>query len=234
VPDAVLRGPIAMESFLYVLGLMAAAGINRWLGRKDTAGEFDARAERVREALRRHCRAANGMFTDGPGASGISQHCQVFAILTGTVTPEEGCGLLLPTLENPEKYAQCSVAMMVYLFRALEKTGLYDYADEKWDIWRNMVRMNLSTCVEDGVTGRSDCHAWGALALYEWPSVTLGVRPAAPGYEAIRIHPVPGKLRSASGEVITAHGIVRISWKKRGDGSLDLSYDAPEGLSVLE
>ena len=234
VPDAVLRGPIAMESFLYVLGLMAAAEINRWLGRTDTAGEYEARAESVRNALRVHCRAANGMFTDGPGAPGISQHCQVFAILTGTVTPGEGRCLLLPTLENPTEYAQCSVAMMYYLFRALEKTGLYDYADEKWDIWRNMVRMNLSTCVEDGVTGRSDCHAWGALALYEWPSVTLGVRPAAPGYGAIRIHPVPGRLNSASGEAITGHGPVRVAWKKREDGSLVLSCDAPEGISILE
>lgn len=232
VPDAVLRGPIAMESFLYVLGLMAAAGINRWLGRSDTAREYDERAERVRDALRRHCRAKNGMFTDGPSAPGISQHCQVFAILTGTVTPEEGRDLLLPTLENSTEYAQCSVAMMYYLFRALEQTGLYDYADEKWDIWRNMVRMNLSTCVEDGVTGRSDCHAWGSLALYEWPSVTLGVHPAAPGYDAIRIHPVPGRLESASGEVITKHGPVRVSWKKRGNGSINLKYDAPEGVSV--
>ena len=124
--------------------------------------------------------------------------------------------------------------MMYYLFRALEKTGLYDYADEKWDIWRSMVSMNLSTCVEDGVTGRSDCHAWGSLALYEWPSVALGVRPAAPGYEAIRIHPVPGRLESASGEVITKYGPVRVSWKKRGDGSLDLHYSAPEGICVHE
>ena len=234
VPDAVLRGPIAMESFLYVLGLMAASEINRWLGREDTAGEYEAQAERVREGLRRHCRAENGMFTDGPGAPGVSQHCQVFAILTGTVTPEEGRGPLLQTLEHPEQYAQCSVAMMYYLFRALEKTGLYDCADEKWNIWRGMVKMNLSTCVEDGVTGRSDCHAWGALALYEWPSVALGVRPAAPGYEAIRIHPVPGRLEGASGEVITKHGTVRVSWKKREDGSLDLRYDAPEGIAVQE
>lgn len=234
VPHAVLRGPVAMESFLYVLGLMAASKINRWLGREDTAGEYEARAERVREALRKTCRAESGMFTDGPGSDDISQHCQVFAILTGTVTPEEGRGLLLRTLQNPTEYAQCSVAMMYYLFRALEKTGLYDYADEKWDIWRNMVKMNLSTCVEDGVTGRSDCHAWGALALYEWPSVTLGVRPAAPGYGAIRIHPVPGRLESASGEVITRHGPVRVTWKKRGDGSLDLSYDTPEGVIIQE
>ena len=95
-----------------------------------------------------------------------------------------------------------------------------------------MVKMNLSTCVEDGVTGRSDCHAWGSLALYEWPSVALGVRPAAPGCEAIRIHPVPGRLESASGEVITRRGPVRVAWRKREDGSLDLGYSAPEGVSV--
>lgn len=232
VPDAVLRGPLTMESFLYVLGLMAASQINHWLDRESTAREYDERANALRAALLQHCRNAYGMFTDGPTAPGVSQHCQVFAVLTETISAEEGKKCLLPTLEAPEEYAQCSVSMMYYLFRAMEKTGLYDHASEKWDIWRNMVKMNLSTCVEDGVAGRSDCHAWGSLALYEWPSVTLGVRPAAPGYEAIRIHPIPGRLDSAFGEVTTKHGIVRVEWKKCADGSLALRCDAPEGVPV--
>lgn len=57
--------------------------------------------------------------------------------------------------------AQCSVAMGYYLFRAMEKAGIYEKTECQWDLWRNMVRNHLTTCVEDGVKERSDCHAWG-------------------------------------------------------------------------
>lgn len=65
---------------------------------------------------------------------------------------------------------------------------------------------------------RSECHAWGALALYELPSVVLGVRPAAPGYARIRVKPATGYMRSACGKVHTPVGDLEISWVKAEDG----------------
>lgn len=230
VPDAVLQGPLTMESFLYILGLTAGANINRWLDREDTAKEYEARAESVRAAIRRECRAENGMILDGPGVDETSQHGQVFAVLTDTISPEEGRAYLEETLNKKSEYAQCSVAMAFYLFRAMEKTGLYTRMDECWETWRDMLRLNLTTCVEDNVNQRSDCHAWGAAALYELPAVTLGVRPAAPGFKKIAIKPVPGYLEWAHGEVTTPHGPVRVQWQKLPDGKLNLQVEAPEGV----
>lgn len=60
---------------------------------------------------------------------------------------------------------------------------------------------------------RSECHAWGALALYELPSTVLGVRPGAPGYETIIVDPKPGHLTYASGTVHTPKGDIQVSWK---------------------
>ena len=104
--------------------------------------------------------------------------------------------------------------MCFYLFRALEKTELYEYTDRYWDIWRNMIANNCTTCVEAADYSRSECHAWGSLVLYELPSVTLGVRPGAPGYEKIEVRPVPGALTSASGMVHTPRGDLNVAWEK--------------------
>lgn len=71
---------------------------------------------------------------------------------------------------------------------------------------------------------RSDCHAWGAVALYELPAVILGVRPASPGFGTIRIAPRMGYLTEAFGSVITPRGEVSVSWKKGEDGSCLLQY----------
>ena len=124
--------------------------------------------------------------------------------------------------------------MAYYLFRAMEKTGLYDRMDERWNLWRSMLDKNLTTCVEDGVTERSDCHAWGAVALYELPAVTLGVRPAAPGFAKARICPVPGYITCADGETATKYGNIKVSWKLDENGKMILDYIVPDQIQVID
>lgn len=168
VPTAIKRGPVTMESLLYIMGLTAGAEINRKCGREDTAKEYEHRAENVRNAVRKYCISPEGFVTDGPLDNRISQHCQVFAALTDILPGEQLKSNLEETLEHEEKYAKCSVAMLFYLLRAMEKTGLYEkYFDKKMEIYRWMLDMHLTTCVEDDVRQRSDCHGWGAVPLYE-------------------------------------------------------------------
>jgi hypothetical protein len=125
--------------------------------------------------------------------------------------------------------AQCSVAMAFYLFRAVEKAGLYGETKRLWQPWRDMVAKNLTTCEENGLDARSDCHAWGSLALYELPAVVLGVRPTKPGFREFEVRPNPGWLDWARGSVITPLGPVRVEWERAGAG-LDVRVQAPDGV----
>lgn len=226
MPPAGLTGPITMESLLYILGLERAGDIADFAGWEDVAKEYRQRAQAVRQAVRNNCTGSNGMLQDGPGVAQYSQHCQVFAILTDTVEPDKGKENLLKTIENKADYAQCTVAMAYYLFRALEKCDLYEYTGECWDVWRDMVKDHLTTCVESPAAPRSDCHAWGALALYELPMVVLGVRPTKPGFAEMEVKPVPGPFTWAEGEVVTPKGMVKVKWKKVGD-KIELFLDGP-------
>ena len=231
VPACTLKGPITHESLLYIYGLQHAELIARYLGRSQEAYSYAKEAAKVREAVKRHCMSPSGFVLDGPGAETSSQHGQVFGILTGVLDRRSGRRNLLETLEHKEKYPQCSVAMTMYLYRALQMTGLYERTRDCWGIWKNMLSRGALTCVEDNVSERSECHAWGALALYELPSVILGVRPAAPGYKAVCIDPEPGYLTSASGCVLTPKGMITVSWEL--DGELRLRYAVPEGMEVV-
>jgi hypothetical protein len=225
MPAAGLEGPITMESLLLLLGLQKAAELCEWV-EDSRAALYRERAEKIKAAIRFCCMDADGMLTDGPGQTALSQHAQVFGILTGTLSEEEGRRNLLRTIRD-RSITQCTVAMCYYLFRAMERVGLYEYTDQYWDIWRRMIANGCSTCVESEGYARSECHAWGALALYELPSVILGVRPAVPGYEAIRVHPVPGCLTSASGLVHTPKGDLRVAWE-RHNGELSVTVDGDE------
>ncbi|HIT89680.1 MAG TPA: hypothetical protein IAC41_04590 [Candidatus Merdenecus merdavium] len=229
VPTAITRGPITMESLLYVMGLQNAAMLAEYIEKHETAQEYRMRAEKIKDIIREKCIGEEGLLQDGPGIDEYSVHCQVFGILTGVLDHQEGRSNLKRTI-NKEGYAQCSVAMSFYLFRALELTNLYEMANKIWDTWRNMLGQHLTTCVENTTDERSDCHGWGATALYELPAVTLGVRPASPGYEKVQIHPIPGYLDYAKGDVITPKGMVHVEWKKREDGEINVSCHLPEGM----
>lgn len=231
VPAAVNDGPVTMESLLYIMGLQHTAAILDYLGQAEQAARYLCRAEEVQKSLRRHCTGRNGMLQDGPGVDQYSQHVQVFSILTETVALEQGRKNLETTLLYPDRYAQCSVAMAFYLFRALQAAGLYVWTQEYWNIWKRMLQKGLTTCVEDEVGERSDCHAWGALILYELPAVILGVQPASPGCQTVRICPQPGYLTSAEGNIMTPKGMVQVSWDIKNGKKF--SYKAPAGLKII-
>ena len=231
MPTAGLKGALTMETLLYIYGLQHAGDLADFLGRGEEAKLYRKRAKDAQESVRKYCTGVNGMLQDGPGIEEYSQHCQVFAILTDTVDMESGKANLLKTIEEPG-FTQCTVAMSFYLFRALEKTGLYAYTDQYWNTWRNMVKRHCTTCVESESYARSECHAWGSLILYELPSITLGVRPAAPGYKKVRIAPVAGYLTDASGIVKTPVGDIRVSWKIE-DGAFKIDYEVPQNIEVV-
>lgn len=230
MPPSGVRGPVVMESFLYIYGLQHAAALCEYVNRFDTAEEYRTRAKNVQEALRTCCRDERGFFTDSPGIRAYSQHAQIFAVLTDTVPLEEGRMLLTEAIAEENTFAPVSVAFMFYMFRALEKAGMYEKTKRFWEPWRRMLKDHLTTCVENATDARSDCHAWGSLLLYELPAVILGVRPASPGYKTITVSPNPGFLDRAKGSVTTPWGNIFVEWEKQKDGRIQMNIDATEEL----
>lgn len=232
VPPATKLGPITMESLLYILGLQYAAELAEYLHLPWQAHDYCTEASEVKAAVNRWCAGEDGLYQDGPGIGQYSQHCQVFAALTETSSPAQGRHNLELTLKHPERFEQCSVAMCWYLFRALEKCGLYRYTDRLWNIWRQMPAQHLTTCPEDPLLSRSDCHGWGALALYELPAAILGVRPGKPGFEEIMVAPQTENLDWAEGIVLTPKGDVSVSWHKDPQGNVTVCAKGPEDVSL--
>lgn len=228
MPRCGLNGPNSLESLLYIMGLNAAAELAEYIGEHELAEEWQQDSAAMKKAVRNTCLNENGLITDGPASADLSQHAQVFGVLTGTYSPEEGRKAMQMCMTEPG-FARCTVAMNWYLFRALEETGLYHLTDGCWNVWRRMIANGCTTCVESEGYNRSECHAWGALILYELPSVTLGVRPASPGYETVKVAPVPGYLDHAEGTVHTPHGDVRVEWHRRGKG-IECHVEGDEGI----
>ena len=213
MPRCGLSGPNSLESLLYTMGLKAAAELAEYIGESELAEKYRHNAAAMRDAVRCNCMDKDGLLTDGPDTADLSQHAQVLGVLTGTFSPEEGRKAMQKCMTE-NGFTRCTVAWNFYLFRALEETSLYHLTNGCWDVWRHMIANGCTTCVESEGYNRSECHAWGSLILYELPSVTLGVRPASPGYETVRVAPVPGYLDHAEGTVHIPRGDVRVAWHR--------------------
>ena len=79
------KGAATFNSLLYVIALMEAAELCDFMERKDTATEYCGRAQALRASINKHC-FEDGLYLDGPSSKKYSQHCQVFAVLSETVT----------------------------------------------------------------------------------------------------------------------------------------------------
>ena len=231
VPPGGEKEPLTVYSMMYAAALKAAADIAGSCGRAALAEEYRARSEKMNERVRRFCYdEKKGLFRDTPSGEGFSEHTSAWAVLSGVVTGQEAVWLMKRTLG--ENVAKCSFAMCFYLFRALEETGLYRLAFDRFDGWRDMLKKHCTTWCENPDEPRSECHGWSSVPLYELSAVILGVKPGGIGFESVIIKPFTDVLDHAGGTVPTPRGPVAVSWKKEA-GRLILDAALPDGLSTV-
>ncbi|MBN2583525.1 MAG: family 78 glycoside hydrolase catalytic domain [Planctomycetes bacterium] len=218
VPPEARTGPCTVVNLMCIAALESAARLYHVARDHHHAGVYERRAEAMRHAVRRATwNDSEGLFVDGPGSSNLSQHANLWAILTDTATPAQTERIMKRLLDDP-KLTQTTYIHDYYLFQALLKVGAYDRLDEIVGRWRKMINYGFSTFPERPEPTRSDCHAWSAWPMFEFQRVLLGVRPAEPGYKSVLIAPKPfGKLTQASGRVPTCRGDVDVAWRRDGD-----------------
>lgn len=230
VPSDGVLSPICVYSMQYSAGLKCAAHLCKLLGREALSKEYMSRKEALDKAVRIYFRnEEKGYYNDTLTTAAFSQHTAIWAILSEIETGENA--VRLARIMMDPKTVSCSFSMGFFLFRALEKVGMYDLAEANLKGFQTMLDLNCTTWCENPDDPRSECHGWSASPLYEFTTGILGVKQTGIGYKSIEINPTPWHLTHAEGAVPTPLGIVSVAWKKI-DGKIHLSYSAPRGMTV--
>ena len=230
VPNAVWAGPSTLANLLLILGLRSGARVMALTGRTALGEEYEARARAVADAVERTAwDEAEGLYREGPDFNEFSQHAQVFAVLAGLAQGERARRVLERALDDPS-LKQCSFTMLYFLFRALEMAGMYDRTRVLWGKWTKLLDLGCTTVPEIPDQPRSECHAWGALALWDFPRYFLGVRSAEAGWQSVVIEPRCLWLGDCAGQVATPHGSVKVAWSVK-DGMFFIAGELPGGLA---
>jgi hypothetical protein len=203
VPPAAKRsGFLTYTSALYAYTLKYAADCLSQMAKTTVPKEYRTKADSVVRAIQKHCFDGE-FFTDGlvrnaNPSEDYSPHSQIWATLCGAASGATLSAMLKLALSG--KFAgkgpfdQPSVAMSFYTLRALSGLhGTYEHlSTDFWEPWRKQLAQNVTTWVEDQVSQRSDCHAWGICAH-------LRVRRRSCRHQArqarVRIHPFQTALQ---------------------------------------
>jgi len=225
----------AVLNAFYYGSLRAAARIEREVGRDGI--RYDTRADRVAAGFAEYLvDPETGLYVDAPGSRHSSLHANAVPLAFGLyegADREKMLGLIR------EKKLNCGVYIASYV---IEACFLQDAAQLGWELltndsdhsWREMLRQGATTCTEvwhpDQKKNMSWCHPWASSPIYLITEYVLGIRPAVPGWKAIRLAPpcIPG-LPALSIRVPLATGTIQVSWDPN---TRTYSAITPEGIPV--
>lgn len=207
-------GSTAILDLQLLLAYQWTAAMEAKMGIAEYATIYEKKAAQLKQTIqRKYWDPVKKLYADTPDKTMFSQHANSLAILTGMVNNAE-----LPALGKrmltDSTLTQCTIYFKYYLHQALVKAGLGNSYISWLDIWRENIKMGLTTWAEESnlQTTRSDCHAWGASPNIEFYRTVLGIDSDAPGFTKIKIEPHLGDLKKVSGETPHPNGKVAVDY----------------------
>ena len=224
-------GGVLMDMQL-LLALQMMSELESMQGNTFMSNKYAKEAEHLKQGIQNaYWDASKGLYAQTSDKKLFSQHANALAILTDMVTGEQAKQRAQKMLTD-STLSQCTVYYKFYLHEALVKAGLGDDFLNWLDIWRENIRMGLTTWGEtsdvDGT--RSDCHAWGASPNIEFFRTLLGIDSAAPQFAKVKIEPHLGDIKKIGGTMPHPQGNIQVNYQKNGN-ALKAEIELPAGIN---
>lgn len=229
-PPGADAGHSASIDLQLLLAFDWAAELEASLGSPLLAGVYRQQAAQLRSAIRAlYWDPQRGLLADTPAKDSFSQQANALAILADIVRGDEARQVFENQWTSTE-ITKSTVYFRFYTHAAARKVGLGDRYLSFLDLWRDMLKLNLSTWAEQPEPSRSDCHAWSSSPNFELFRTMLGVSSAAPGFARVRVEPHLGPLPDLEGSLPHPRGDISVALKRTGQGveaTITLPPDTP-------
>ena len=200
-PVAADGGSSAIIDLLLLAGYQWGADLERSMGSKGLAAEYDQRAATLAGTIRKlYWDPDRGLFADTPEKKSYSQHQNAFAILTGLVKGNDAERLAAKMIDD-RSLTQSTLYFRYYIHSAMLKAGLGDRFLDHLVTWRGALKIGrtageLRGCGANGVIA-AILHMEGAEAIDDTGE------PAEPDLQ-VAIQPQAGRLLHGLGQQFRA------------------------------
>lgn len=233
--EATKNGENTVINAFYYQSLRSAAHLMRVAGKPGDT--YDARANKLREAIQRHLLVADkDLFRDGSESQNCSLHASGYPLCFGLV-PESSLPSVLRLIR--ERRLDCNIYGALYFiegcYKVREHELAYDLliASRDKHSWHRMVASGATATMEawapDLKWNTSWCHPAGATPIYLLITCMLGLQPAEPGWKTVRVDPqIPTSLEWINVRFPTVSGEIAVKYHRDQGYRLTI----PKGMGV--
>ena len=214
MPPIGSNGNSSILDLQLLMAYQQAAKMEAKIGTPYLAELYTKKAAQLKQTIQaKYWNPIKKLYADTEDKDLYSQHANSLAILTDVAKAEDITAISKNILVDTT-LTQCTIYFKYYMHMALVKGGLGNNYMNWLDVWRNNLKMGLTTWAEisDLQHTRSDCHAWGASPNIEFYRTVLGVDSYAPGFAKLKIEPHLGTLKNVSGEIPHPNGKVYVEY----------------------
>ena len=238
VPPQIENGGNALYSMHYVYTLMHAAQIYQFTGNQAMAKTCLARAERTRQAVKKQCfDPQKQLFRESPTLKEYAQITNILAILSETVKGEVAKTVMKKVLTDTTLNGKVDLFLHVYLFEAMQKTGMTAAFYDEISEWHTMMERGLTTFVEVPLewgeeNQRSECHPWSTIPNTHFFKTICGIKPTSAGHRSVIIEPELGALKNLKATYPHHLGNIELDWVI-GQNTLKGTINIPKNISAV-
>ena len=235
VPPGVKEGNNTLYSLHYAYTLRHAAEIFDFLGKPEQADIYRNRANAICNGVNKLCKK-DGFYTESPDNKQVSQITNLLAILAEASTGNDAKQLMKKLLEPKDWFGQVDLFLHLYLFEAMNKTGMQDGFMQELSEWQLMKDRHMTTFAEVPLewgeeNQRSECHPWSTAPDYFLFRTVCGVKPLSAGFRKVEIAPSFGKLTEIKAVYPLHIGTVLLNLTRNGSG-LSGDITIPESMDA--
>ena len=215
----------------HYLALQSAINVAGLTGHNADIADYERQKQSIKKAFNR---CWNGYAYRHPSYHGATDdRVQAMAVVSGLAdsTKYDRIFEVIKTQEYASPY------MEKYVYEALMRMGHADYALERFKRrFGPMIADPQHTTLyegwqEGGYGGGSTNHAWSGGMLTDICEQILGIRPTAPGWKEVVIHPTVSPITEAAITIPTVAGPLSYSFKNDGT-TYRTTVTVPKGMKV--
>jgi len=236
-PPTIYEGNNTLYTLHFAYTLRHAADIFEYLGKQAQAAEFRNRAEKICKAVNLQCKNKDGFYTESPGNEQVSQITNIMAVLAGASKGEEAKQLMNKLLEPKDWFGQVDLFLHIYLFEAMNKTGLQEHFLSELSEWQLMQDRGMTTFAEVPLewgeeNQRSECHPWSSSPNVFLFKTVCGINPTSAGHKTVEIAPSFGELRQIKAVYPHLLGNIEMNLNKE-NSKLTGEISIPSGMETI-
>jgi len=236
-PPTIYEGNCTLYTLHYAYTLRHAADIFEYLGKTSQATEYRNRADQICEAVNELCRNQDGFYTESPDNKQVSQITNILAILADATSGDEAKQLMSKLLEPKDWFGQVDLFLHLYLFEAMDKTGLQEQFLPQLSEWELMKERGMTTFAEVPLEWgeekqRSECHPWSSSPNVFLFKTVCGINPTSAGHKTVEIAPSFGELRQIKAVYPHLLGNIEMNLNKE-NSKLIGEISIPSGMEAI-